>query len=463
MTSPNLTPVVWDRLSAQQREQCLRRPVHARVHEVERAVADIIAAVRRDGDRAVRAFTEQFDRVTLADLEVGPDELARARDEVELDATAAIERALANIESFHRAQTRPALEHHTGPGITCMRRARPIDRIGLYVPGGTAPLVSTVLMLAVPARVAGCPLRILCTPPRADGSVNPYILFAAQLAGIHRIFKVGGAQAIAAMAFGTATIPHVDKLFGPGNMYVTAAKVQCAQTPDGAALDLPAGPSEVLVIADATARADFVAADLLSQAEHDEQSQAVLVATDRVLARAVIDALSEQLTRAPRRATAEVSLQKSPIIVARDTAQAVRIANQYAPEHLILQIERPRDWMDAITAAGSVFLGSWTPEAVGDYASGTNHVLPTYGYARSYSALSLEAFERTITFQELSPDGIRSLGPTVEILAELEGLDAHKQAVTLRLDALGSAEMEPGRDPDHRGHGRTDGNRGGEP
>lgn len=465
MTSLDIELAVWDDLSPADRAATLRRPVQSQAEAIRDAVSRVIAEVRAGGDQAVRALTERFDRVALDALEVSASERARAAESVRPEARRAIERALANIESFHRAQLRQPIEHRTGPGVVCMRQSRPIERVGLYVPGGTAPLVSTALMLAVPARVAGCPVRVLCTPPRAGISadddrdagpkshppgchIDPHILLVAELTGIDRVFQVGGAQAIAAMAFGTETIPGVDKVFGPGNAYVTEAKLQCAQAPDGAALDLPAGPSEVLVIADDTANPAFVAADLLSQAEHDAQSQVVLVATDAAIARDVLTALASQLDRAPRRDIAAASLRHARFLIASDVATAMTIANQYGPEHLILQVARPRRWIPAVTCAGSVFLGPWTPEAVGDYASGTNHVLPTYGYARSYSGLSIDAFTRTVTFQELSAEGIRDLGPTVEILAELEGLDAHKQAVSLRLAELESrdaADSEAGK------------------
>ena len=436
--------ISWDALSEPERAACSSRPVQARADAIRQSVAEIVARVRGDGDAAVRELTERFDKVKLGELEVSAKRRSSARSKVSQKAMHAIERAMENIESFHRAQLQPPLEHQPAPGITCMQRSQPIDRVGLYVPGGSAPLISTALMLAVPARVAGCPLRILCTPPNSQGRVDPHILLVAEMTQVHRVFKVGGAQAIAAMAFGTESIPKVDKVFGPGNAYVTEAKVQCAHSPEGAALDLPAGPSEVLVIADKSARPEFVAADLLSQAEHDKQSQVLLIATSQKIGRQVIAALDDQLARAPRRDIAAKSLAHARMILASDIEQAIAISNRYAPEHLILQIERPHDWLDAITCAGSVFIGPFTPEAVGDYASGTNHVLPTYGHARSYSGLSASAFSKTITFQELSREGLRALGPTVEILAELEGLDAHKQAVRLRLDALASEPGEPG-------------------
>jgi histidinol dehydrogenase len=324
------------------------------------------------------------------------------------------------------------------PGVRCERVIRPISAVGLYVPAGSAPLPSAVIMLAVPARIAGCPWRVLCTPPSRDGRANPAVLVAARLCGIESVYKVGGAQAIAAMAYGTGTVPKVDKIFGPGNAWVTAAKQVVAADPAGAACDMPAGPSEVLVIADDSARAEFVAADLLAQAEHDTQAQAILLTPSRALAEAVAAEIVSQTRTLSRRTILEQSLASSRCIVVRDLESALEVANDYAAEHLILEVREPRRWLEKVVSAGSIFLGAWSPEPMGDYCSGTNHVLPTYGYARAYSGLAVLDFVKRITVQELSPEGLRSLGPVAVTLARLEGLDAHAGAVTRRLTALAS-------------------------
>jgi histidinol dehydrogenase len=334
----------------------------------------------------------------------------------------------------------------TMPGVRCERIIRPITAVGLYVPAGSAPLPSAVIMLAIPARIAGCPRRVLCTPPRRDGGADPAVLVAARLCGIESVYKVGGAQAIAAMAYGTETVPKVDKIFGPGNAWVTAAKQAVAGDPAGAACDMPAGPSEVLVLADESARAEFVAADLLAQAEHDTQAQAILVTPSRALAEAVAAEVARQTHTLSRRAILEQSLASSRCIVVTDLESGVDVANQYAAEHLILEVREPRRWLEQVASAGSVFLGAWSPEPMGDYCSGTNHVLPTYGYARAYSGLSVLDFVKRITVQELSPAGLRALGPVAVVLARLEGLDAHAGAVTRRLAALADDDRAAGDD-----------------
>ena len=343
--------------------------------------------------------------------------------------------AIDNVSKFQSAQLADAVRVETVTGVLCERISRPVQAVGLYVPAGSAPLPSTAIMLAVPARIAGCPVRILCTPPTAEGRADPAVVIAAQMCGIEDIFKVGGAQAIAALAYGTETIPKVDKIFGPGNAWVTAAKNVVSSDPAGAAQDMPAGPSEVMVIADATANPEFVAYDLLSQAEHGPDSQAILVCTDAGLAEAVDRAIERALPKLSRRAIIEDSLQHGAFIVVTDTAEAVRVANQYASEHLIIQIINPRQIIDSIKNAGSIFIGPWAPESVGDYCSGTNHVLPTYGYARNYSGLSVADFQKQLTVQELTRDGLIELAPTVRTLAQLEGLDAHAQAVAVRLES----------------------------
>jgi len=395
-----------------------------------------MAAVRRDGDAAVRAYTQRFDAVALEDFAVSEVEFAQAEGALTKPQRSALEQAIANVHSFHSAQVPQALSIETMPGVLCERVQRPIRTVGLYVPAGSAPLPSAVVMLAIPARIAGCPNRILCTPPDRRGKANAAVLVAAAMCGITRVFKIGGAQAIAALAYGTRTVPKADKIFGPGNAWVTAAKQLAAGDPAGAACDLPAGPSEVMVIADEAANADFVAADLLAQAEHDPQSQAILVTSSPELAERVRCEVERQVELLSRRSIVERSLAASRCLVVADIPTAVDVANDYAPEHLILEVREPRRWLSDIHNAGSVFLGTWTPEPIGDYCSGTNHVLPTYGYARAYSGLSVLDFMKGMTVQELSPEGLRALGPVAVELAKLEGLDAHASAVSRRLDSL---------------------------
>jgi len=428
----------WEMLSAGERRAALARPVQAARDDIEALAREIIANVRAGGDEALRAYSRRFDGAELGALAATPEEFSQAERSLTSDQRSALERAIDNVERFHRAQQPDALTLETMPGVRCERVIRPISAVGLYVPAGSAPLPSAVIMLAVPARIAGCPRRVLCTPPRRDGQANPAVLVAARLCGIDSVYKVGGAQAIAAMAYGTGTVPKVDKLFGPGNAWVTAAKQAASADPAGAACDMPAGPSEVLVIADDSARAEFVAADLLAQAEHDAQAQAILLTPSRALAQAVAAEIASQMRTLSRRAILEQSLASSRCIVVRDLESALEVANDYAAEHLILEVREPRRWLEKVTSAGSVFLGAWSPEPMGDYCSGTNHVLPTYGYARAYSGLSVLDFVKRITVQELSPAGLRSLGPVAVTLARLEGLDAHAGAVTRRLAALAS-------------------------
>ena len=427
----------WNDLGAAERQALLRRPALARDDELKARVAEIVAEVRRDGDAALRRLTREIDGIEIGALEVGEGELddaERALTEAQRDA---IRAAARNIETFHRAQLPRDLDLETAPGVRCERLSRPIRRVGLYVPAGSAPLPSTALMLGIPAKLAGCETRILCSPPQRNGRVDPAVLFAARVAGVTRVFRVGGAHAIAAMAYGTESVPKVYKIFGPGNTWVTAAKDLVDADPGGAARDYPAGPSEVLVIADDGANPAFVASDLLSQAEHGGDSQVLLITTSRRLAAAVAAEVDAQKAKLSRRDTVEAALAHSSIIVVDDLDAAVAISNDYAPEHLILQVEQPRRLLDGVEAAGSVFLGPWSPESVGDYCSGTNHVLPTYGYARRSSSLGVGDFLRSMTVQELSADGLRNIGPVAETLAELEGLDAHARAVGTRLEALG--------------------------
>jgi histidinol dehydrogenase len=426
----------WDALSAADRGAALARPTQESRSDIAAVAAEVVNAVRRKGDAALYSYTERFDAVRLETLVVSEEEFSQARGFLTSQQHAALERAIENVQRFHAAQLPQPLSLETTPGVRCERIFRAISTVGLYVPAGSAPLPSAVIMLAVPARIAGCPNRILCTPPARNGMANPAVLVAAQLCGITTVFKVGGAQAIAALAYGTDTIAKADKIFGPGNAWVTAAKQLVAADPDGAACDMPAGPSEVMVVADDKARADFVASDLLAQAEHDTQAQAILVTSSRRLAEAVSAEVQKQTQLLSRRAILEKSLAASRCIVVRDVEAAIGVANQYAAEHLILEVENPRQWLPRIQNAGSVFLGAWSPEPMGDYCSGTNHVLPTYGYARAYSGLSVLDFVKGITVQELSPTGLRNLGPVAVELAKLEGLDAHASAVSRRLDVL---------------------------
>ncbi len=427
----------WSRLDARERAAALERPVQQSRAEVAEVVQAIIAAVRARGDEALREYTRRFDGVELRDVQVGAAEFAAAHGALGAAERTALERAIENVERFHRTQSLESVSIETSPGVRCERIFRPIGAVGLYVPAGSAPLPSAVVMLAVPARIAGCPRRVLCTPPDRTGQAHPAVLLAAQLCGIEQVFKVGGAQAIAALAYGTETLPKVEKIFGPGNAWVTAAKQTVATDPLGAACDMPAGPSEVMVIADESASAEFVASDLLAQAEHDVNAQSILVTPSAQLAQAVSSAIAHQSATLSRRAILDRSLAASRCIVVADLATALEVANAYAAEHLILQVREPRTLLTGVASAGSVFLGAWSPEPMGDYCSGTNHVLPTYGYARTYSGLSVLDYLKRITVQELTREGLRALGPTAVTLARLEGLDAHAAAVTRRLERLG--------------------------
>jgi histidinol dehydrogenase len=424
----------WLALDGPARTAALARPVQAMDPAFLNRVAGLVAEVRGRGDAALQDLTRELDRVELTDFRVSPAEVAAAGPSLTADDRAAIEAAIANVRRFHAAQFAAPLRVETAPGVVCERVSVPIGRVGLYVPAGSAPLPSTAIMLAVPAAIAGCPLRVLCTPPRADGRADPAVVYAASACGIDHIYKLGGAQAIAAMAYGTATVPKVDKIFGPGNSWVTAAKALVATDPAGAALDMPAGPSEVLVVADADADPRYVALDLLAQAEHGPDSHVVLVTVSRALVDAVAAAIAASLPGLPRRAIIERALAGSVAVLVPDLATAIDVANHYAPEHLILQVADARGLVADVRTAGSVFIGAFTPESVGDYCSGTNHVLPTYGFARAYSGLSLADFQRRMTLQEVTRPGLEGLAPTVTRLAALEGLGAHAAAVTVRLD-----------------------------
>jgi histidinol dehydrogenase len=426
----------WTSASLDVRRAALARPAADSREEVSRQAASIVAAVRAEGDAAIRRFTRQFGGPDLTELRVTRAEFSAARAALNGTQVAALERAVANVTSFHQAQMSPPLAVDTMPGVRCERVTRAIDSVGLYVPAGSAPLPSTAIMLAVPARIAGCRARAVASSPGPDGKLHAAVLVAAELCGVETVYKMGGAQAIAALAFGTESVRKVDKIFGPGSAWVTAAKQIVAADPSGAAIDLPAGPSEVLVIADDSANARFVAADLLAQAEHDTIAQVLLVTPSAKLAQAVIDELTLQTTSLARRDIVAQSMANARFLVVGDLDAAIAVSNEYAPEHLIIQTRDPRALLDQVTCAGSVFLGAWSPESMGDYCSGTNHVLPTYGYARAYSGLSLLEFQKRITVQELSTDGLRALGPTAITLSEMEGLDAHGNAVQVRLDAL---------------------------
>lgn len=432
----------WSALSADARAQALRRPAQETRQATADAVAAILAEVRADGDAALRRFGQRFDGVAPDAFAVGQAEFEAADAALSPQLRAAIDEAARRIERFHAAGMTPAYALDTAEGVRCERVLRPIPRVGLYVPAGSAPLPSTALMLGVPARLAGCREVALYTPPRKDGSADPAVLYAARRCGIGKVYKVGGAQAIAAMAFGSDSIGKCDKLFGPGNAYVTEAKRQVALLEGGAAIDLPAGPSEVLVIADAGARADFVAADLLSQAEHGADSQVILLSDDAALLDAVDVELERQLARLPRADTARAALAKSRSIQVDSIASAMQVSNRYAPEHLILALRDARAWLAQVEAAGSVFLGDWAPEALGDYCSGTNHVLPTSGAARYAGGLNVASFQVAITVQEVQPRGLQEIGPCAVVLAQAEGLDAHREAVALRLAALAAAPAQ---------------------
>jgi histidinol dehydrogenase len=422
----------WSQLSDTEQAQALQRPVQAVAARTRESVAALIAAVRDDGDAALREISLRFDGVAPASFEVNDEEFAAAERAVPVELRQAMTEAAERIRLFQKAGMSQGYAVETAPGVRCERIVRPIGRVGLYVPAGSAPLPSTALMLGVPAQLAGCREVVLCTPPRRDGSADPAVLVAARLTGVHRVFKLGGAQAIAAMAYGTASVPACDKLYGPGNSYVTEAKQQVAQ--DGAAaIDMPAGPSEVLVIADAGANPAFVAADLLSQAEHGPDSQVLLLTDDADMLARVEAQVQVQLAQLSRADIAAQALQSSRLILVDSLVQAFQISNRYAPEHLILALREPRDWLAQVEAAGSVFMGDYTPEALGDYCSGTNHVLPTAGAARAYSGVSVASFQNMISVQAATAQGIAAIGNCARVLARAEGLDAHENAVALRM------------------------------
>ncbi|GGP53358.1 histidinol dehydrogenase [Shewanella saliphila] len=423
----------WASLSTAEQQQTLARSPLIGDASVEQGVRDIIEQVSSQGDAALINFNKRFDGVELTELTLTAVQINAACERVSDDVKQAVAQAVANIETFHNAQVFNGVDIETQAGVRCELRSEPIERVGLYIPGGTAPLISTVMMLALPAKIAGCEKRVLVSPP----PINDAIVYAANVCGITDIFQVGGAQAIAALAFGTESVPNVDKIFGPGNRYVTEAKRLVSQDSRvSVSIDMPAGPSEVLVIADKNANAGFVASDLLSQAEHGVDSQVMLVTDSVDLAEAVNQALTEQLAQLSRKDIAATALECSRSIIVSDMSEAAKVSNLYGPEHLIIQTDSPRDVLKQVRGAGSVFLGAYTPESVGDYASGTNHVLPTYGYSRSVSSLSLADFSRRFTVQELSKQGLQTLGQSVMVLAENELLDAHKNAIAIRLASL---------------------------
>lgn len=428
--------VEWKTLSEASQDRVLARPATTDNKELRLQVADIIRNVRDSGDAALKDYAERFDNCTLESVLCNEREFDEADASLDSTVARALDSAISTVRRFHSAQIENPLRVETAPGVICERLIRPIDAVGLYVPAGTAPLPSAAIMLAVPATLAGCPQITIASPPRSGGNVDPTVLAVAKRLGIRRVVKAGGAQAIAALAFGTESVPPAYKICGPGNAWATEAKVQVAASVNGAAIDMPAGPSELMVLADRSSNATFVAADLLSQAEHGTDSQVVLVSTDRAFTEQVVDEINRQLLTLPRVAIAREAISNSAAVVVDNREQALALANHYAPEHLIIQMREPRTLLAGIRNAGSVFLGPWTPESVGDYCSGTNHVLPTYGYARNYSGLGVESFTRRMTVQELSAAGLSNIGPIAQTLANVEGLDAHARAVGVRLDSL---------------------------
>lgn len=423
--------LIWNNLTETEKQAALSRPAQLVGESVTQAVEKIKQNVKINGDKALFELAEQFDRIKLDSLVISAEQIAQAASRIPEELKQAIQNAKRNIERFHNAQLPQGVDIETQAGVRCQVLTRPIQRVGLYIPGGSAPLFSTVLMLAIPAKIAGCKKIVLCSPP----PIADEILYTANLCGVETIYAVGGAQAVFAMANGTETVAKVDKIFGPGNAFVTEAKRQVVQ--EGTAIDMPAGPSEVLVIADENADPDFVASDLLSQAEHGADSQVILVTPSETLAKQTALSIEKQLAALPRAETARKALSHSRTFIADSIEQAVEISNEYAPEHLVVQVENARDLLDSLDNAGSIFLGAYSPESMGDYASGTNHVLPTYGYTRTYSSLGLADFSKRMTVQELTPQGFKDLAKTVELMASAEQLDAHKQAVSIRLNKIG--------------------------
>ncbi|MUH95271.1 histidinol dehydrogenase [Aliivibrio fischeri] len=429
--------LVWQSLSDSQQDTVLQRPAITEGANITAAVTSVINTVKQEGDVGILALTEKFDGVKPDSIRVSKSEIDAASDRLSEEMKTALKQAYSNISKFHQAQKPQPVKVETQPGVVCEQITMPVNKVGLYIPGGSAPLPSTVLMLGVPAQIAGCHKVVLCSPP----PIADEILYVAKLCKIDEVYNIGGAQAVAAMAYGTESVSKVDKIFGPGNAYVTEAKRQVSNDFRGAAIDMPAGPSEVLVIADESAEPDFIAADLLSQAEHGPDSQVVLVTPSPIIADQVADAVEKQLKELTRADIARQALGSSLLIVADSLTQCVSISNFYGPEHLIVQTKNPRELLPLLDNAGSIFLGDYSPESAGDYASGTNHVLPTYGYTRTYSSLGLADFSKRMTVQELTADGLKGLAPTVVTMAEAEGLDAHKRAVTIRIEKLAQLEV----------------------
>jgi histidinol dehydrogenase len=430
--------LVWQSLSDSQQDTVLQRPAITEGANITAAVTSVINTVKQDGDVGVLALTEKFDRVKPDSIRVSAAEIEAASERLSEKMKAALQQAYSNISKFHKAQKPQPIKVETQPGVVCEQITMPVNKVGLYIPGGSAPLPSTVLMLGIPAQIAGCHKVVLCSPP----PIADEILYVAKLCKVDEVYNIGGAQAIAAMAYGTESVSKVDKIFGPGNAYVTEAKRQVSNDFRGAAIDMPAGPSEVLVIADETADPDFIAADLLSQAEHGPDSQVILVTPSPIIADQVADAIEKQLKELTRADIARQALGSSLLIIAESLTQCVSISNFYGPEHLIVQTKNPRELLPLLDNAGSIFLGEYSPESAGDYASGTNHVLPTYGYTRTYSSLGLADFSKRMTVQELTANGLKGLAPTVVTMAEAEGLDAHKRAVTIRVEKLAKLEKD---------------------
>ena len=430
--------LVWLSLSDSQQDTVLQRPAITEGANITAAVTSVIHTVKQDGDAGVLALTEKFDKVKPDSIRVSAAEIDAASERLSEKMKAALQQAYSNISKFHKAQKPQPIRVETQPGVVCEQITMPVNKVGLYIPGGSAPLPSTVLMLGIPAQIAGCHKVVLCSPP----PIADEILYVAKLCKVDEVYNIGGAQAIAAMAYGTKSVSKVDKIFGPGNAYVTEAKRQVSNDFRGAAIDMPAGPSEVLIIADETADPDFIAADLLSQAEHGPDSQVILVTPSPIIADQVADAIEKQLKTLTRADIARQALGSSLLIIAESLTQCVSISNFYGPEHLIVQTKNPRELLPLLDNAGSIFLGEYSPESAGDYASGTNHVLPTYGYTRTYSSLGLADFSKRMTVQELTADGLKGLAPTVVTMAEAEGLDAHKRAVTIRVEKLAKLEKE---------------------
>jgi histidinol dehydrogenase len=426
----------WNKLDKQGQLNALKRPMVADQYKIHSSAVEILAEVKYNGDKALKAFSEKFDKVTLDSIVVSQEEFDFAERNTTPKDKSLLKKTIARIEHFHKEMKPVDKTVDTNDGVVCKKISRPIQNVGLYVPGGSAPLVSTLMMLAVPAKIAGCKNRVVCTPAGKNGKINPLILVAAKMCGVTEVYKIGGAQAVAAMAYGTKSVKKVDKIYGPGNAWVTAAKQIVSQEDVCVAIDMPAGPSEVLVIADKKANPVFVASDLLAQAEHGADSQAILVTDDDVFARRVILELEKQTINLSRKKILAESVKHIRAIVTKDLDQAIQVNNQYAPEHLIIQTASSKSLVAKVTAAGSIFVGAWAPEALGDYVTGSNHVLPTYGYAKNVSGLSTVDFMNTISVQDVSQVGIKNIGPLAMELAEIEGLDAHRNAVKYRLDAI---------------------------